>query len=75
MHSYRKQQNLSERKVSRFTGFHSNVEKIFAGLALSVLKMLKKAIAQKIYQENYIILLKICENSKTCCLQHNYCIA
>ena len=30
---YRKQQKLNERKVLQFTGFHSNIEKTFAGLA------------------------------------------
>ena len=44
---YRKQQKLSERKVLRFTGFHSNVGKTFMSLASSVLKVLRKAIAQK----------------------------
>ena len=36
-------------KVSRFIGFHSSVGKTFADLASSVLKVLKKAIAQKIH--------------------------
>ena len=35
---YHNRQKLSERKVSRFTGFHSNVGKALMGLASSVLK-------------------------------------
>ena len=42
---------LSERKVSRFTGC--------TGHGLAVLKVLKKAVAQKIYWENFRIVLKI----------------
>ena len=48
---YHKRQKLSERKVLWFTGFHSNVGKTFAGIALSVLKVLQKAIAQKIHRK------------------------
>ena len=59
---YCKRQKLSERKVSRFTGFYSNVRKPFAGLASSVLKVLQKTIAQKIHRENFHVSLKICEN-------------
>ena len=46
------------KEVSRSTGFHSNIGKTFAGLAPSVLKVLKRAIAKKIYQENLCISLK-----------------
>ena len=35
---YRKQQKLSERKILRFTGFHSNVGKTFTDFTSSVLK-------------------------------------
>ena len=62
---YLKQQKLSERKVSRFIGFHSSVGKTFADLASSVLKVLKKAIVKKIHPENFCVLSKICENCKT----------
>ena len=44
---YLKRQRLSEREVLQFTGFYSNVGKTFAGLASYVLKVLKKAIANK----------------------------
>ena len=50
---------LSERKVSRFTGFHSNVGKTFAVFASSVSKVLP-AIAQSIHRENFSVLSKIC---------------
>ena len=43
---------------------HSSVGKTFVVLASSVLKVLKKAIAQKIYWEN-LGFLKICENRET----------
>ena len=61
---YRKRQKLSERKVSQFTEFHSNVGKIFTGLASFVLKVLKKAIAQKIHWENlhFVENLRILRN-------------
>ena len=36
--AYRKQQKLSERKVSQFIGFHPNVAKTFAVFASSVWK-------------------------------------
>ena len=49
LHSYRNQQQLSKKKVLQFTKFHSNVGKTLAGLALSVINALKKAIAQTIY--------------------------
>ena len=42
--TYRKQQKLSGRKVSRFTGFHPNVGKIFTVFTSFVWKELKKAI-------------------------------
>ena len=48
--NYRKRQESSKRKVSRFTGFHSIVEITLAGLALSVLK---ESRAQMIYQETF----------------------
>ena len=38
---YRKRQKLSLREVLWNTGLHSNVEKTFAGVALSVLQVLK----------------------------------
>ena len=44
---YCKRHKLNEKKILRF---NPNVGKTFAGLALSVLKVLKKAIAQKIHQ-------------------------
>ena len=40
----------------QFTGFHLSVGKTFAGLASSVLK---ESVAQKIYQENFRISLKL----------------
>ena len=59
---YCKRHKLNEKKILRF---NPNVGKTFAGLALSVLKVLKKAIAQKIHQESFHILSKICKNRKT----------
>ena len=56
---YCKRQKLSERKVLRFNRFHSNVGKTFVGLISSVLKVLKKAIAQKIHQENFHAFLNL----------------
>jgi len=48
---YRKQQKLSERKVSWLTGFNPNVGKTFvAFFASSAWKILKKAVANMIYQ-------------------------
>ena len=43
-YEYHKRQKSSERKVSWFTGFHPNVEKIFAAFASFVWKELKKAV-------------------------------
>ena len=60
-----KRQKLSKKKVSQFTGFHSNIRKTFAGLTSSALKVLKKAIAQKIHRENFRALSKIRKNCKT----------
>ena len=62
MTKYHKRLKLSKRKVSQFTGFHSNVGKTYADLVSSILKVLKKAIAQKIHWENFRILSKICKN-------------
>ena len=62
---YCKQQKLSERKVLRFTGFHSNVGKTFTGLASSVLTALRKAIAQKIHWEKLLCFIKIPKSHKT----------
>ena len=59
---YLKRQKLNERKVLQFTGFHPNVGKTFAGLASSVLKVLKKAIAIKVHHENFRVLSKIHES-------------
>ena len=56
---------VNERKVLQFTGCHANVGKTFTGLASSVMKVLQKAIAHKIYRENFCILSKIHENHKT----------
>ena len=53
---YCKQQKLSDRKVSQLTGFHSNVRETFVGFASVVLKILKKAIAHKMHQQNFCIL-------------------
>ena len=47
------------RKVLWFTGFHSNVGKTFASLVSSKFKVLKKAISQKVHQENFRVLVKI----------------
>jgi len=49
----------SKRKVLPFTGFHSNAEETFTGIASSVFKMLKKAISQKMHQENLAFHLKL----------------
>ena len=46
-----KQLIVSKRKVLRFTRFPSNVRKAFADIALSALKVMNKAIAQKIHKE------------------------
>ena len=60
INTYRKRQKLSERKVLRFTGFHTNV--VFA---LSIWNVLKKDIAElNIYQENFRDSSKIRENRK-----------
>ena len=63
-----------DKKVLRFTGFHSDVGKDFAGLASFVLKVLQKAIAHKIHGENFCALLKICENRETFLLLNFYCL-
>ena len=60
--NYCKRERLSERKVSWFTEFHLNVGKTFASVASSVLKELKKAIAQKIHRENFCVLSKFHKN-------------
>ena len=67
---YCKQQELSERKVSRFTGFHPNVGKLL--LYACELKVLKKAIAQNIRRENFRVSPKIHKNRKTF-LSCNFC--
>jgi len=44
--------------------YHPNLGKAFTVFALSVLKILKKAIAQSIHREKSHGLLKICKNCK-----------
>ena len=58
---YHKRQKLSERKVLRFTGFHSNVEKTFAIFASSVVKVLP--LLKAFEGENFCSSSKICQNS------------
>ena len=64
------------RKVLQFTGFHSNVGKTFAGYASSVLKVLKKAIAQKIHWKTFAFCRKSTRTKKLfsrltfCCLRY-----
>ena len=70
--TYRKRQKLSERKASRFTGFHSNVGKTFAGSVSSVLKALRKAITQKIHRENLCGLSNSMKTGETH-LSLNFC--
>ena len=58
-HTLIKGQKLSERKVLQFTRFHSNLSRI------SFHASSKKAIAHKIYRENFCVLSKIHKNRKT----------
>ena len=45
-------------KVLQFTGFNLNAMKTFKGLAISLLKVPKKANGQKIHQENFCVSTK-----------------
>ena len=73
MHKYFERQKLSNRKVSQLTGFHPNVRKTLAVFALSIRKLLKKAIAQlNICRENFCGSSKIRKTFLSlnfCCLR------
>ena len=62
---YHEQQKLPDRKVLQFTALHPNIGKTFAASALSVLKVLKKAIAKKIFVgKTYVIHRKSAKTTK-----------